>query len=584
MARKRSYTSTTAAVDPSLSTQTILSILDGFDPKNPASVAAAKEKAKLVYKLPLLRMTPTQERFIRVKNRFGRTPRTRVFEAGNQSGKTVIGVAEDLAHAMGYRCWLNTDDPDFRIRIKVPNSGMVGCEVAGQTLAQRIEPLFREFVPPQCEPEYDKYSDGSMKLLRLPRDYFGNKCGSIIHFRSYVQAADTYEGPINDWLHYDEPPPQDIFNAANRGKMASNAPSWLTMTPLKEPYIYDILSCNAFNNDMGGTDDEIAIFRCPIWDNCQDYCRECDLDIPENTPDAMEAAGLQPGSPRPKNRCPQCRRILGFMPRAGIDNYLKTITDEDEREAREEGKWKHLSGSVYKKFSKATHTYEDFTIPRDWMRIESVDPADSKPTRWLFGAVSPEDITINSRLANRIYFYAYLLLDGSIDSMVRSVRIKRAEHDYKEPAMVILDAKFGTRTVHTAEAETSWEEELVKAGIKHIVISQSAPGDVALGHKRVKEYLAPHYSKTKGIEFPGMLFAAVGCSGQRSPIQDMSNYRWQEGKDKPEEAFKDFPDCVRYVALEQPLYSVQKLDDYEPPPPPIQQYNPLYYGLSMGGI
>ena len=581
--KRRSTSRSPASLEASQSAAVITQILANYNPKDPATLEPTLERVEQISKLPMLLMNRVQEQFVRCHNKSGRMPRTRLFEGANQSGKTTLGVAEDLAHAMGYRCWLDTNDPDFRIRIKVPNVGMVGCEVAGQTLAQRIEPLFREFIPPQCEAEYEKYSDGSMKSVTLRYDYFGNRCGSKIHFRSYVQGADTFEGLIFDWIHWDEPPSQAILNAASRGKMASNAPSWFTMTPLKEPYIYDIFSVNAYNNDSGGTDEEVAIFRCSVWENCQDYCRNCDLTIPENTPDAMEAAGLQAGSTRPRNKCPQCKRILGFMPKAGIDNYLKTITDEDEREAREEGKWKHLSGSVYKKFSRATHAYDDFTIPRDWMRIEAVDPADSKPTRWLFGAVSPEDITINGRAANRIYFYTYLLLDGSIDSMVRAVKVRRAEHDYKEPAMVILDAKFGTRTVHTAEAETSWEEELVKAGIKHIIISQSAPGDVALGHKRVKEYLASHYSKVKGVEFPGMLFASQGCSGQRSPIQDMSNYRWQEGKEKPEEGFKDFPDCVRYIALEQPLYSVQKLDDYEAPIPPPQQYNPLYYGLNMGG-
>jgi len=349
------------------------------------------------------------------------------------------------------------------------------------------------------------------------------------------------------------------------------------MTPLKEPYIYDMLSLNAFNNN--GSDDEIAIFRCSVWANCQDWCRECDVTIPENEPDRIE-----PGKVRPVGRCPQCRKVMGFMPRAGIDNYLKTLTDPDEREAREEGKWKHLSGSVYKKFSKDTHGYADFTIPRDWMRIEAVDPADSKPTRWLFGAVSPEDIIINGRAANRVYFYTYLLADGTIDSIARAVRIKRAMHDYKEPAMVILDAKFGERTTKLAEDETCWEDELEKAGIKHIVLSHSAPGDITLGHKRVKEYLGPHYSKVKGIEVPGMLFAREGCSGARSPIQDMLNYRWKEGSDKPEEDYKDFPDCVRYVALEQPVYKSPALEGWIPPQAPQEPYNPLTYGLVMRGL
>src|SRR5580658_7254490 len=164
--KRRSYTrTTTQSVDPSSSTQSVLSILAGFDPKDPASVAAAKERAKAANKLALLKMNSVQEQFVRCHNKQGRMPRTRLFEGANQSGKTTLGVCEDLAHAMGYRPWLiqtrvedgkvkhYMDDPDCRLRIKVPNVGMVGCEVAGQTLAQRIEPLFKELIPPQCEPE-----------------------------------------------------------------------------------------------------------------------------------------------------------------------------------------------------------------------------------------------------------------------------------------------------------------------------------------------------------------------------------------------------------------------------------------------
>jgi len=271
---------------------------------------------------------------------------------------------------------------------------------------------------------------------------------------------------------------------------------------------------------------------------------------------------LKAGEVRPIDNCPKCGQIMGFLPRAGIENYLKTITDPDEREAREEGKWKHLSGLVYKELDREKHLYDDFKIPRDWMRIEAVDPADSKPTRWVFGAVSPEDIVINGKPANRIYWYAYLLANGSINDIAHSVKIKRAEHDYREPAMVILDAKFGVRTTKTLEGETSWEEKLNDAGIRKIVLSHSAPGDVALGHKSVKEYLKPHYSVVKGKDFPGMMFARNGCKGDKGPIQSMFNYQWKEGTDKPEEDFKDFPDTIRYAALEQPVYKppVPELD------------------------
>jgi phage terminase large subunit-like protein len=497
------------------------------------------------------------------------------YAGGLVNHNTTIGVAEDIAHALGFRPWLDRGDPDFKIPIKVPNNGIVGCEVAGQTLAQRIEPEFMNLIPKGMLSDVSRYSDGSIKSLTLDN-------GSSIHFRSYVQPAESYEGVVLDWIHFDEPPPQAILTAATRGLMSTNGPSWYTMTPLKEAYIYDLLSLHAFNN--GGEDQEIAVFRGSTWDNCQDWCRSCDVTIPENEPEQLEA-----GQVRPVNKCPKCQKVMGFLPRAGIENYLKKITDPDEREAREEGKWKHLSGLVYKTLDRDVHLYEDFRIPDDWMRIEAVDPADSRPTRWLFGAVSPEDIIVDGKPSNRIYWYTYLLANGTIAEIAHKVKIRRAEQNYREPAMVILDAKFGTKTVKAGDEITSWEEKLDEVGIKRIVLSHSAPGDVSLGHKVVKEYLKPHYSVVRGKDFPGMMFAKEGCKGDRGPIQDMFNYSWDEkNPDKPKEAYKDFPDCVRYAALECPVY--------RKPEPEIDAAlarlllnkennsisgNPLYHGLAV---
>lgn len=557
-------------------------LLDGYKPDDPASLAVVEAKVREYVKLAFLKMNRAQAPFIRTKNNRGRTPRARLFESGNQVGKTSIGVAEDIAHMMGFRPWLDKNDPDYKIAVRVPNNGLVGCEVAGQTLVQRIEPEFMRLIPTYCGVTTTRYSDGSIKSLTIANDFNGKPCGSTVHFRSYVQPAESYEGVVLDWIHFDEPPPQDILTAATRGLMSTNGPSWYTMTPLKEAYIYDLLSLHAFNN--GGEDQEIAVFRGSTWDNCQDWCRGCNTTVSENDPEK-----LPPGEVRPVDNCPKCGQVMGFLPRSGIENYLKKITDPDEREAREEGKWKHLSGLVYKELDREKHLYDDFTIPNDWMRIEVLDPHDARPCCWLFGAVSPEEIWVNGRTANRIYWYTYLRPSGNIESIARQVKVKRAEHNYKEPAMLIIDVKFAAalKPLH-GEVQPSWEEELEKAGMKRIVHSCSAPGDVALGHKRVKEYLGMHYSTVRGKEFPGMLFAREGTKGDGGPMQHMSNYSWKEGTDKPEEAYKDFCDCVRYAALEQPTYKA--------PQPEIDQEfarmilarqnenldsNPLHYGLSI---
>ncbi len=346
------------------------------------------------FPLFFLEMNEMQKKFIRVKNRAGMTPKRILNECGNKGGKTEIGLAKDLAHSFGCYIWLPEDDPDYKINIKVPNRGLIGCETLSQSVMQKIWPTLERLIPSTCSYRPKKNPMGQVGQIIFERDPFGNKCESEIYIRSYDQEAKTFEGIDYDWIHWDEPPPKNVVQSAERGKITSNAPSWFTMTPLRQPYIYDEYSLKAFNN--GGDDEEIAVIRGEIWDNCQDWCYKCRYEIIENR------------DKRIKKTCPKCNRILGFITKAGIDEYLKTL-DPEERDAREKGLWKHLSGLVYKELDRDSHLYADFPIPKKWMRIEGIDPHDARPTRYLFGAVSPEEIDIFGKTRHRIYFYDFIL-------------------------------------------------------------------------------------------------------------------------------------------------------------------------------
>lgn len=204
-------------------------------------------RAKLKAEFPLffIEMNPVQERFIRVKNHNGVTPRRRILEAGNKLGKTFIGLAEDLAHMMGFRPWLQETDPDFKIDIKVPNIGMIGCETYKHSVTEKIEPMLRFLTPSICQPVFKPGPTGVLNILTLPFDCFGKKCGSKAYLRSYDEHPSTFEGIDYEWIHNDEPPPEPINTAIDRGKVVTNAPSWYTMTPLKEAYIFNKFSQRA---------------------------------------------------------------------------------------------------------------------------------------------------------------------------------------------------------------------------------------------------------------------------------------------------------------------------------------------------
>ena len=496
------------------------------------------------YPIFFMQMNEMQKKFFRIKNKNHQTPKRRLNETGNKGGKTRGGIMEDVAHAWGYRPWLDESDPDYKIEIKVPNIGLIGCETLSQTVMQKIWPELKALIPKTAQYRPKKNPMGQITEIRFETGPQGEECKSEIYIRSYDQDADTFEGVDYDWIHWDEPPPKKILQAAERGKIASNAPSWFTMTPLKEAYIYDEYSLKAFNN--GGDDQEIAVIRGEIWDNCSDYCYKCRINILENSKNIRQLS-----------KCPQCGRSLGFITKAGIDEYLKTL-DPEEREAREKGLWKHLSGLVYKILDNELHVYDDFPIPRNWTKLEGIDPHDAKPVKYLFGAVSPEEIEIKGKVRNRIYFYDYLSMKNvDLDELIRRIKSKRETHGYSKPKWIIIDAKYGARTqlARNKEDKKSWEEELQNRGLGYIKLSQSEPGDLTIGHSIVREYLKPHYSILDGKSKPGILFARDGCRGKGGPINMMFNYQYKEDADKPEEEFKDFPDIVRYICMEQPLYS-----------------------------
>ena len=210
-------------------------------PISDTDVAEIKGK----YPLMFLQMNDTQTKFFRVKNSKGMMPRRRVYESGNKNGKTFAGIAEDISHMIGFRPWLRPNDPDYKIDVKVPNIGLIVGETVMHSIAEKIVPTLRELIPDYCKPVFKAGPTGVPISVMLPIDVYGRKCGSMAYLRSYDQRADTFEGIDFAWLHCDEPPPEDVLQAIERGKVVTNAPSWYTMTPLKQAYFFTKFSSRA---------------------------------------------------------------------------------------------------------------------------------------------------------------------------------------------------------------------------------------------------------------------------------------------------------------------------------------------------
>ena len=292
----------------------------------------------------------------------GSTARVRLVKGGNRSGKTTCGVMEAIAHTLGYRPWLPEDHPDRIVLlpngrpIPVPNKGRVVVSTF-EAVLNTVWPKFEEWLP-----------EGSIKKIRRSQHQvpievtFSN--GSVIFFLSHDQKKMTYEGTDHHWLWFDEPCPEFIYNALRRGLIDHGGHLWMTMTPIAEPWIADVIDkrCNLQNSGY-------RAYNYAIWDNCT----------------------VNGGTLTPED----------------IYEYLETLSPE-EREAREWGEFLHLTGRVFKEWiAESPFWVPEFSIPPTWPRVCVIDPHPRKPIAVVWIAVSPDNI-----------YYVYRdLFDASLNTV-----------------------------------------------------------------------------------------------------------------------------------------------------------------------
>ncbi|MHC5059235.1 MAG: terminase large subunit domain-containing protein, partial [Planctomycetota bacterium] len=269
----------------------------------------------------------------------------RLVLGSNRSGKSVAGVVEAIANSLGYRPWLAEDHPDRIVRltngepIPVPNVGRVIAQNFEQAVVQTIWPKFEEWAP-----------KGQYKIKRdnrgIPKQIIW-KNNSKVHFMSNDQDDMAFEGTNGHWVWADEPIDYSKYIGLKRGLIDFSGHMWMTMTPLSQPWIADVIANRA--NDPDGN---VKLFKFSIWDNCQ-----------ENG---------------------------GHLRREDIEEFLSDLREE-ELEARLHGNFLHLAGRVYKEWEpESPYWVPAFDIPDAWPRVCVIDPHPRKPIAVLWAAVNPD--------------------------------------------------------------------------------------------------------------------------------------------------------------------------------------------------
>jgi len=264
----------------------------------------------------------------------------------NRSGKSVWGHNEAYAHSQGYRPWLDKDHPDYIVRlsngnpIPVPNVGRIIAQNYQQAVQQTIYPKILEWAP---KGTYKTKNDNRGIPVKVNFDN-----GSEIFLMSNDQDDMAFEGTSGHWVWADEPIDYKKYIALKRGLIDFSGHLWMTMTPLSQPWVHDIIVKRA--NDADG---RVRLFKFSIWDNC-----------------------VENG---------------GYLQREDIEEFLEDCR-EDELEARLHGNFLFLAGRVYKEWEpEAPFWVEKHDIPRHWPRVCIIDPHSRKPMAVLWIAITPDN-------------------------------------------------------------------------------------------------------------------------------------------------------------------------------------------------
>lgn len=280
------------------------------------------------------------------------TARWRMLRAGNRTGKSTCGCAEDLAWLLGERPWLPRSDPGRTSQI--PQRPVKGIVVT--TDWDKVNEIWTgregarpgkiwQMLPKGCVKHTRRNHSGAIEMIELNN-------GSVLRFdtvESFKKNPMGSESSDFDFAHIDEPCPEDQWKAISRGLMDRGGRAWFTLTPLSEFWINDM-----FFPRMGQAK------RDTVW---------------------SETATTYENP---------------FLSHSDIAEFEAGLTEE-ERQCRINGIPLELSGLVYKQFSFEKHVLK--SVPKGWNGFNqppsnyiiyyAIDPHPQTPHAVLFLAVSP---------------------------------------------------------------------------------------------------------------------------------------------------------------------------------------------------
>lgn len=403
----------------------------------------------------------------------------RLYLGGNRGGKTHAGVMEDIWWALGTHPYLTTPPPPVRIRVIVVDF------IRG--LGEIMIPKFKSLVLKSDLKggSWDKAYNKEERKITFAND-------SEIQFMSYEQDLDKFAGTSLHLIHFDEEPPQHIYNENAARVVDTNGKMFITMTPVEGiTWVYeeiynktleadDVITIVHKTNEIGG------VYRS----NALEYT-VVEVGMNENT----------------------------YLDSHAQKRFLNTLTEE-ERAARSKGTFVSVGGKVFKDFDRKTHVVPSILNPREVFGqcyiYTSTDHGWNNPTAWLWHAVFPDGRVVT--------FHEHYAREMTIREHSEIV------HAYEKKWNLEIEVRTGDPAMgqHSAITGTSVLQEYSNNGIN--IYTDSVPKDPSIGIAKMMQYFRP-VGEIYGED--GMLINRgapmwVITEDCVNFIKELSNLQWQK--------------------------------------------------------
>ena len=412
--------------------------------------------------------------------------------AANQIGKSEAMLCTLLMECLGTKPKALGGDGKWR-KNSLRGKRVIACgETFEISVANLVKKLDQFLVPAMLIKPPKKNSIGIPTIYQFVT-------GAELTFQSYSSPVGAFEGSTLDFAAFDEPPPEDLFNAVRRGTMRKKGRIMITATPLKEPWLLDSLIIPS-QDENSANYGVVDYFRNEIWDACEEH------------------AG-------------------GHLPHAQIEAFLETLP-ESERTAREKGLFLSLQGLEFPYVNADDHVVPDFEVYRSWPIVEVVDPAAKRGLTVIWAAVSPTE--------EWYVFRAAQIPNDGFKAMCQQIKRIRSTFS-RQPDLCIMDARGGAQAANL-EAQQTWFQLFADYGLQY---EPSVESPLQQLHDWMRPQWPEHGSAAgKGVKKPKLRLLESVTEMKKGPWWSLQRFVWspQASQKRWAAPEKDFIDCLRYLA------------------------------------